>query len=147
MQTAATAFVAPIVIATPTPIDTLRLAIDQLEVANYDPNGIVLHPNDWAKVELTKESTGGYIKSDPALANVRTLWGRGVVVTTAQTAGTFLVGDFQRAATLYDRQDPTLDIATQDQDDFLRNLLKLRMELRLSLTVELPGALVTGEFA
>jgi len=60
---------------------------------------------------------------------------------------TFLVGDFQRAATLYDRQDPTLDIATQDQDDFLRNLLKLRMELRLSLTVELPGALVTGEFA
>jgi HK97 family phage major capsid protein len=71
----------------------------------------------------------GDLDSDvPALVHqiadlVRTLWGRPVVVTTAQTASTFLVGDFQKAATLYDRLDPTLDIATQDQDDFLRNLL------------------------
>ncbi len=143
--TLATAYAAPITILTPTPLDVLRLAIGQLENANYEPNGVVLHPNDWTAIELLKNADEEYIKSNPADANVRRVWGVPVVVTTAMTAGSFLVGNFALAALLLDRQDATLDIATQDQDDFVKNLAKLRVEERVGLAVRLPGALVKGE--
>ncbi len=146
LYTAATAYASPVTYASPTKIDVIRLALGQLEDVNYDANGIVLHPDDWTVIELLKNANGNYIKSNPADANVRALWGKPVVTTTSMAVGTFLVGDFPAAATLYDRQDPTLDIATQDQDDFVRNLIKLRVEERISLAVQLPGALVKGTF-
>ncbi|WP_422085406.1 phage major capsid protein [Variovorax sp.] len=145
LYTAATAYAAPITITSPNRMDVLRLAIGQLEDANYNANGIVLHPDDWTAIELLKNDDGDYLKADPSSANPRTLWGRPVVTTTAMTVDTFLVGDFATAATLYDREDLVLDIATQDQDDFIRNLVKLRMEERVSLAVQLPGAMVKGD--
>lgn len=141
----ATPYAAPFAYATPTKLDTLRLAIDQLEIANYEATGIVLHPNDMAEIELLKDSTGAYLRSDPQVSNVRTLWGKPAVVTTAMQAGKFLVGDFRTAATLYDREPPTLETGWT-ADDFIRNLVVFRMEERISLALQLPGALVGGPF-
>ncbi len=141
----ATAYVAPITITSPTRIDMLRLAIGQLENAGYNATGIVLHPNDWAGIELTKTTDGDYLGVNPHVSNVRTLWGRPVVVSTAMMVDKFLVGDFRTAAVLYDREDPVLDVGTVD-DQFIRNLVTLRMEERISLALQLPGALITGDF-
>lgn len=62
------------------------------------------------------------------------------------TAGSFLAGDFAQAAILIDREAPRLDIAFEDQDDFVKNLCKLRVEERVGLAVQLPGALIAGAF-
>jgi HK97 family phage major capsid protein len=146
LYVAATPYVAPITIASPTKIDVVRLAIDQLENSNYAASGVLMSPDDWCAVELLKNTNGDYLKSDPATTNVRSLWGRPVVTSAAMSPGTFLVGDFAAAATLFDRQDPVIDLATMDQDDFIRNLAKIRCEERISLAVQLPGALVKGAF-
>jgi HK97 family phage major capsid protein len=147
LYTAATAFAAPFVITSPTPIDVIRQAMTQLELTNFSPSAVVLHPIDWGKIETLKTSDADYLRSNPNETNARTLWGLPVVVTAAMTSGAFLIGDFVSAATIYDRQQPTLDIATQDADDFTKNLVKLRMENRLALAIENAAALVKGTFA
>lgn len=146
MVAQATAFVAPITVTSPTLIDTIRLAIGQLENANYGANGVIVHPNDWTTIELLKDADGNYLRAFPTDAGARRLWGVPVVVTSAMTAGSFLAGDFAQAAVLIDREAPRLDIAYEDQDDFVKNLCKLRVEERVGLAVQLPGALVLGEF-
>ncbi len=146
MFTQATAYSAPVVIAAPTRIDTLRLAAGQLENANYAPNGFIVHPNDWTTIELLKDADGQYLRAFPSDAGARRRWGVDVVVTSAMTAGSFLAGDFAQAAVLLDREAARLDIAYEDADDFQKNLCKLRVESRVGLAVQLPGALIAGAF-
>lgn len=147
IYTAATTFADPITYSSPTLLDTLRLAMAQLEIAGYEATGVVMNPIDWLKVELLKTDDKAYLRSNPNAGNARTVWGLPAVVTNAMSSGAFLIGDFQQAAMLFDRQAPTLDIATQDADDFQKNLCKLRVEERVTLANQLPGALVKGSFA
>lgn len=96
-------------------------------------------------IELTKTTEGAYLSSDPNVRGAPPLWGKPIVASTAMPLDRFLVGDFQSAATLFDRELPVLDVGTAE-DDFLRNLVRLRLEERISLAVQLPGALITGDF-
>jgi HK97 family phage major capsid protein len=143
--TNATAFVAPITITGATMIDNLRLGLLQAELALYPSDGIVLNPADWANVELTKDSAGGYIFASPQnLAGPR-LWGKPVVSTPAMTIDKFLVGGF-KLQTLYDRMSPEVLIASENSDDFEKNLYTMRCEERVALAVKRPGALIYGDF-
>lgn len=145
LYTRATNYVAFFTSASPTILDMLRLAMTQLENANYRATAFVLHPNDWTRVELIKTTDGDYLAANPKENGERVLWGAPVITTTAMTEDKFLVGDFPQAAVLFDRQLPTLDIALEDQDDFVRNLCKLRVESRIGLAVQLTAALVKGD--
>jgi HK97 family phage major capsid protein len=53
-----------------TRLDTLRHAIEQVAVSGFNANAVVLHPSDWATVELGKAVVSGeYLMSpDPRLA-------------------------------------------------------------------------------
>lgn len=146
LYTQATAYAAPFTYASPTSLDMLRLAIGQIENSNYRASAIVLNPDDWTRIELMKTTDTAYLLANPKENGARVLWGLPVVTTAAMTIDKFLVGDFPTAAILFDRQEPTLDIAFTDQDDFVRNLVKLRVEERVGLAVTLPGALVKGDF-
>jgi HK97 family phage major capsid protein len=55
IYTQATAYSAPITVAAPTKIDVLRLRCCRRSLAEYPATGIVLHPTDWATIELTKD--------------------------------------------------------------------------------------------
>lgn len=144
--TNATAYFAAINPAgTETMIDIIRIALLQAELALYPTDGIVLNPADWAGIELTKDSAGGYIFATPqALAGPR-LWAKPVVSTTAMTIDKFLVGGF-KLQTLYDRMAPEVLIASENSDDFEKNLYTMRCEERLALAVKKPGALIYGDF-
>jgi HK97 family phage major capsid protein len=142
----ATDFAAAFTLAAPTMIDIIRLAMVQAELAFYPVDGHVLNPADWGDIELTKDSTGGYIFAQPqGLAGPR-LWGRPVVSTPAMTAGDWLTGGF-KLQTLYDRMQPEVLIASENSDDFEKNLYTMRCEERLGLAIKRPGALITGTFA
>lgn len=141
----ATAYSAPIVIADFNMIDQLRLALLQAELALYPTDGIVLNPADWANIELTKTGDGAYVFANPtALAGPR-LWGKPVVSTVAMTIDKFLVGGF-KLQTLYDRMEPEVLIASENVDDFEKNLYTMRCEERLALAIKKPGALIYGDF-
>lgn len=146
LVTNATAFSAPIDLDAPTKIDILRLAMLQVELALYPADGHVLNPADWAGIELTKGTDDRYVFAQPqGLAGPR-MWGLPVVSTPAQTLGDFLTGAF-KLQTLYDRMQPEVLIASENADDFEKNLYTMRCEERLALAVKRGAALVSGDFA
>ncbi len=142
----ATAFSAPFTPTDQQDIDTIRLAILQVYLALYPPDGIVLHPTDWAKIELTKDSLGRYLIANPQGIVGKTLWGLPVVDSLAQTAGDFLVGSFQLGAEILDREDAAVEVSSEDGDNFTKNMVTIRGEERMALPVYRPASFVTGSF-
>lgn len=127
-------------------IDTLRLALLQSELAEFPATGLVLHPTDWAKVELTKDGEARYIFAQPQTQTQPMLWGRPVVATQAMDLGEFLAGAFRLGAQIFDREDANVEISTEDNDNFRKNLVTIRAEERLVLAVYRPEAFTHGEF-
>ena len=123
----------------------LRLALLQAELAEYPSTGIVLHPADWTAIELLKDDNGAYIFANPQSLAQPGLWGRPVVTTQAMTFDQFLVGAFRLGAQVFDRQQATITIATENEDDFLTNLVTILAEERLALAVYRPEAFVKGD--
>ena len=143
IYTQATAYSAPITLpGTLTKIDVIRLMLLQAELAEYPSTGIVMHPSDWTAIELTKETTGGYIFANPQSLAAPALWGRPVVPTQAMTVDTALVGAFRLGAQVFDREDANVVISTENQDDFIKNMVTIRGEERLAMAVYRPEAFV-----
>ncbi|PIL41968.1 phage major capsid protein [Massilia eurypsychrophila] len=142
IYTQATAYSAPMAITGATRIDTLRLMLLQAELAEYPSDGIVLNPIDWAGIELTKDSTGQYIIGNPQGTLSPTLWSRPVVATQAMTVDTALVGAFKLAAQIFDRSDAGIVISTENEDDFVNNLVTILIERRLAFAVYRPEAFI-----
>lgn len=143
IYTQATAYSAPV--AEPgsaTRIDRLRMMMLQAEIAEFPATGIVLHPSDWALIELTKDSTGNYVWANPRALAGPTLWGLPVVPTQAMTVNTALVGAFRLGAQVFDREDANVQVSTEDSDNFQRNMVTVRAEERLALAVYRPEAFI-----
>lgn len=145
IYTQATAYVAPITLSGNTRIDVLRLALLQAELAEYPSDGIVLHPTDWATIELLKDTQGRYIIGNPQGNLAPSLWGRPVVATQAMTVDTFLVGAFRMGAQVFDRMMASVAVATENENDFIMNLITILIEERLALVVNRPEAFVKGD--
>lgn len=145
--TNATAYSAPFDPAgTETMIDQIALAMLQTTLADYTPTGIVMHPSDWIRIRLLKDGDGKYLLGDPGAAVPPVLFGLPVVHTTSMTIDKFLVGDFQRAATLYDRWLPRVEVSSEHDDFFIRNMIAILAEQRLALAVKQALALTYGDF-
>lgn len=142
----ATAYAAPFDPAgTETAIDIIRLALLQAELAEYPSTGIVLHPTDWARIELTKDADGRYIIGNPQGMIAASLWNRPVVATQAMTVDKFLVGAFRLGAQVFDRWQARVEVATENEDDFIKNMVTILAEERLALAVYRPEAFVYGD--
>lgn len=142
----ATAYVAPLTVAGATQIDKLRLALLQAELAEYPSTGMVLNPIDWAGIELTKDDTGRYIIGNPQGVIGATLWNRPVVTTQAIAVDKFLAGAFQMGAQVFDRWQARVEVATENEDDFVKNMVTVLAEERLALAVYRPEAFIYGDF-
>jgi HK97 family phage major capsid protein len=148
IYTQATPYVAPVATTgiTLTPrVDILRLALLQSELAEFPATGIVLHPSDLALIEMTKDTTGAYLFGGPQNPMAPTLWRRPVVETVAMTQDTFLVGAFKLGAQIFDRNGATVSLATENEDDFVNNLVTILIEERLGLAMYRPEAFVKGD--
>jgi HK97 family phage major capsid protein len=143
----ATAYSAAFSPASSQNIDTLRLAALQATLALYPATGFVLHPTDWARIELTKDGQAKYIIGDPQGATVPRLWGLPVVATQAMAVSHFLTGAFNTGAQIFDRMSIEVLISTENEDDFIKNMITIRGEERLALAVYVPGAFITGTLA
>ncbi|WP_411033834.1 phage major capsid protein [Shinella sp. BYT-45] len=128
-----------------TAIDRLRIAILQVVLAEYPSSGFVLNPIDWATIELTKDSQNRYILGNPQEGATPRLWRLPVVETPAIAQNTFLTGAFNMAAQIFDRMEIEVLLSTENEDDFIKNMVTIRAEERLALAVYRPEAFVTGE--
>ena len=129
--------------------DVLRTAINQVEAANFLPSAIVLHPTDATFMELTKDTTDGYVAPSLFLVSngVTTFAGIPVIKNTGITAGTFLLGDFNQVNVRM-RQDATISMGNEN-DDFTKNLITILAEMRLVCYIPSNRvlSLVTGSFS
>jgi HK97 family phage major capsid protein len=137
-------------LSTPVPdtkADALRRAATLSFLAYYEPTGIVLHPNDWEDIELTKDANGQYlIAVSVAMGGEPKVWRMPIVDTPAIAAGTALVGAFGTGAQLYDREQASIRISEQHSDFFVRNAIVILAEQRLALAVKRPEAFVEVTF-
>lgn len=140
----AQAFVDKATLKNYTIIDQLRLAQLQVALSDYPANGFVLNPIDWAKIELEKDGQGRHIIGNPQSLAQPTLWGIPVVQTQAITAGSFLTGAFNMGAQIFDRQQLGVAVSTENEDDFVKNLVTILCEERLALAIYRPEAFVKG---
>jgi HK97 family phage major capsid protein len=145
LVTASTPYAAPGSLAATTPLDTIRLMILQAALAEYPPNGIVMNPIDMAAIEMAKDDQGRYLIGNPQGGIAPTLWRLPVVETQAMGVDKALVGAFNLAAQIFDRQDATVDVSTEDQDNFVKNKVTIRAEERLALAIYRPQAIVYGD--
>ena len=143
----ATAFAAPFDPAgTETNIDNIRLAFLQAELAEFPSTGVVMNPIDWARIELLKDTTGRYIIGNPQGVLGASLWNRPVVTTQAIAADKFLAGAFKLGAQVFDRWQARVEVATENEDDFVKNMVTVLAEERLALAVYRPEAFIFGDF-
>tara|TARA_Y100001933_G_scaffold264325_1_gene329421 strand:- start:5753 stop:6979 length:1227 start_codon:yes stop_codon:yes gene_type:complete len=143
--TASTANLA--VVDAPTKIDVLRYAMLQASLAEFPANGVVINPIDWAGIETEKDTAGAYIIGNPQDSAQPRIWGLPVVATQAMTVDKFLVGSFGMGAQIFDRSDASVEISTEDSDNFRKNLVTILCEERLALAVYRPEAFVKGDFS
>lgn len=130
-----------------TKADALRRAATLSFLAYYEPTGIVLHPNDWEDIELTKDANGQYLVAvSVAMGGEPRVWRMPVIDTPAMTEGTALVGAFGTGAQLYDREQASIRISEQHSDFFIRNAIVILAEQRLALAVKRPEAFVKVTF-
>ena len=130
-----------------TKADALRRAATLAFLAYYEPTGIVLHPNDWEDIELSKDEQGQYLVAvSVALGGQPRLWRMPVVDTPAIAEGTALLGAFGTGAQLYDREQASIRISEQHADFFVRNAIVILAEQRLALAVKRPEAFVKVTF-
>lgn len=127
-------------------IDQIALAILQNALALYPADGVIVNPADWLRMRLYKDSNGNYIMGSPSSDINKTLFGLPVIDTAAMAVDKYLVGNFQLAATLYDRWEARIEVSTEHADFFLRNMVAILCEERLGLAIKNPLALTYGDF-
>lgn len=146
LYTQATAYANPgVTVTEDSMIDRLRIAMLQVQLAEYAADGIVLNPIDWATIELTKDTQGRYIFANPTMMAGPSLWGLPVVATQSLDQNEFLTGAFQMGAQAWDREDASVMISTEDRDNFVKNMVTILCEERVGLTVYRPEAFVKGD--
>jgi HK97 family phage major capsid protein len=127
--------------------DVIVASLNQLALANYNADCIMLNPTDFNKILLLKDSTSKYLKDQVYAGLQPSFNGVKVVVNTAITAGTFLIGNFGVGTQLWVRQGVNVEFFREDGTNVRDGFVTVRVSERVALTNYLPNAFVNGSFA
>ncbi|MFE1270644.1 phage major capsid protein [Streptomyces sp. NPDC058758] len=123
----------------------IRRAITKSLLAEYEPTGIVLSPTMWEHVEVEEDDTGAFrVALQVAVGATKQVWRINVVETTAMPDGKYLLGAFGMGAQLYDRENVSVTVSSENSDNFERGVITFRADERLSLEVPRPESFVLG---
>jgi HK97 family phage major capsid protein len=127
-------------------VNLITKIIGSLWAVGGRPGAILLNPADWAQVQVDlTDSTGNSARVDysdgvsPRLNGVRVVQSNGI------TADNVVVGDFMMAGTIYNREGVVIEMSDSDDDNFTKNLITIRAERRLCLTIERPSMIIAGD--
>ncbi len=124
----------------------IRKVIAQLLSVGYRPNAILLNPIDCGEIEIDLfTATAGQARINTNVAGQPVLFGVPLVQSAGVTEDTFQVGDYMQAATVHNREGVAVELSESDGDNFTNNLVTVRAERRLALTVEKPAAIIGGD--
>lgn len=130
-------------------LNHLRKAVTTLQTFEYyNINGLVLNPADWEIIENSKGTDGHYLLVPFAATagQASQVWRVPVVMSNAQPAGTFLMGDWTMGAVLYDREDASIRISEHHANNFVENAVTILGEERYAFAIPRPKAFAKGDF-
>lgn len=133
------------VVAEDNAIDTISTAKAKAYANFLPPETVILNPQDWADIEQSKGTDGHYLFGSPGAAVQPVLWGLKVMQSPAMEIGKHWTGNITMATEGYIRQDTTVELSTEDGDNFRKNLVTMRAEMRAAFGVVMPDAAVTGD--
>lgn len=115
----------------------------------YDADAIIINPTDLQTLLLTKDSNNQYLMGGPAYApygngaygQYLPIWGMKVVASSSVTSGIAIVGAFKQCASVVTKAGEgfRVEVANQNEDDFVKNMITVRIEERVLEAVRLPG--------
>lgn len=124
--------------AGPDVVTTVRSAITKVQTAGYSPGAVVLNPLDWERAETLRTTTGGsfdFAPGAPVDSAAQRLWGVPVALSSTITAGVAAVLDTSAVAIDTDAFGIRVDWRDTSDDDFQRNLMRVRAEGRFGVSV------------
>lgn len=126
-------------------VESINKAKYQLWALGYAPDAVIVNPADWAAMEVLREGagTGAYLYGAPGTVAGTSPFGVPVVMSNNMTAGQFAIGAFRRAAMVWNREAMAVEMGYVN-DDFTKNLVTMRAEVRLGLEVNTPAAILSG---
>lgn len=125
----------------------IRRAITKSLLAEYEPTGIVLSPTMWEQVEVETDDTGAFRGAlQVAVGAEKKVWRINVVETTAMPDGNYLLGAFGMGAQLYDRENVSVTVSSENSDNFERGVITFRADERVALEVPRPESFVIGSW-
>jgi len=123
-----------------------------MDGSGFAPDALVINPVDLQALLLQKDNgtNGQYLMGGPAYApygngvysDTLPIWGLTVVASQNIAAGTAIVGAFKDGADVVTKVGEGLrvEVANTNEDDFVKNMITVRIEERILEAVRVPGA-------
>lgn len=134
-----------------TPDGIFKAMMTVQTTTGFAADAIVINPADYQNIRLRKDNNGQYYGGgfmygqygNGAIAEQPALWGVRTVLTPAVSQGTCYVGAFRLGGSVVTKNSGMrVEIANQNEDDFIKNMITIRTEERIALAVRYPGAFV-----
>lgn len=123
-------------VVTPNRADVI-MAVIALQTSNYfPPTHVLVNPQDYALMLMDKDTQGNSLNRPYITPNGTIFVGGVQLVPTMQVPlGEFLVGDFTKA-TIGIREDISIQVSDNVNDDFIRNMMTILAEMRAVMYVK-----------
>lgn len=124
--------------------DIANAIADVITYSGRTANAIVMTPAIWKLLRIGKDNEnryygGGYF----AALHGENIWNLPIVLSNQLTADHIVVGAFDTCASLVTKAEGvTIEAVNTDQDDFIKNLMTVRAEVREKLAVRRPAGFV-----
>ena len=143
----ATPFVAGVTgVSNPQHYDVIAVAALQATIENYTPTAVIVNPIDLTAMALKKDTQGKYILPVIFGESVPKVMYLEVIASTYMTANNFLVGDFDTAAQMIQNQAIRFETSFENNDNFERDMVTLKISERVLVVCYLAKAFVKGTF-
>lgn len=127
----------------------LKAKANVATATGYQADAVVLNPADLQALMLEKDANKQYILGGPAFgaygngsyADAPKIWGLTVVESSAVAAGTAIVGAFKTCGSVVTKSGEGLrvEVSNSNEDDFINNMVTVRIEERLAEVVRIPA--------
>jgi HK97 family phage major capsid protein len=129
-------------------VEKLLDSVAQIDGNNHTANGILLSPEQFYALMLTRGTTNDYTLPGGVATNLVNgqLFISGVPIfkTTAMSDSNYLVGDWAKGAQLFVRENPIVRFFEEDGTNVRENKITVRVEGRIALPIYYTDAFVTG---
>jgi len=115
-------------------------------VADLDGGALEIVAPTWDDQKVYVFDLQGQVKAGWPFNSAASVWSTPLVISPSMPPGSFLVGAFGQSCVLFTRQLLIVEIAYENEDDFIRNLACFRAEERIALSIPVPAGLVKGTF-